>query len=138
VFALFNKFAESTGPNIHSAPSAVFELGGATITNSILYGWISAVIIVSFMLWVSRKVTLKPKGGVVQLIEVGVDFITNLVVNAFDDKKIGRKYVPFFVTMFFVILFYNWLLLVRASSREKTHFCVHLRETLTQLWLSVL
>jgi F-type H+-transporting ATPase subunit a len=30
------------------------------------------------------------------------------VVNAFDNKKVGRKYVPFFVTLFFVVLLNNW------------------------------
>jgi F-type H+-transporting ATPase subunit a len=50
-----------------------------------------------------------PKGGFIQFIEVGVDFITNLVENAFDNKETGRKYVPFFVTLFFFILLTNWL-----------------------------
>lgn len=106
--SMINKFAES-GPTVHVAPAPVFEIGGITITNSIIYGWICAILIITFMIWVARKVTVKPKGGVVQVIEVGVDFITNLVENSFDDKKIARKYVPFFVTLFFFILFNNWL-----------------------------
>src|SRR5262249_5599916 len=57
----------------------------------------------------ARKVTVRPKGGVVQFIEVGVDFITNLVENSFENKETGRKYVPFFVTLFFFILLNNWL-----------------------------
>jgi F-type H+-transporting ATPase subunit a len=40
---------------------------------------------------------------------MGVDFITNLVEGAFDNPKVGRKYVPFFVTLFFFILLNNWL-----------------------------
>jgi F-type H+-transporting ATPase subunit a len=31
------------------------------------------------------------------------------VEGAFDDEKIGRKYVPYFVTLFFFILLNNWL-----------------------------
>jgi F-type H+-transporting ATPase subunit a len=107
--ALLSKFAAESGPTVHVAPAPVFEIGGYTITNSILYGWICAVVIIVFLVWVSRKVTVKPKGGIVQFIEVGVNFITNLVENSFDDKKIGRKYVPFFVTLFFFILLNNWL-----------------------------
>src|SRR5688500_12581810 len=94
--------AESAGPSVHVAPAGVFEIGGWTITNSILYGWICAVAITVFLLWVARRVTVKPKGGVIQVVELVVDFIYNLVVNAFDDKKTGRKYVPFFMTMFFI------------------------------------
>jgi F-type H+-transporting ATPase subunit a len=101
--------AAESGPSVHVAPGEVFRLGDWAITNSILYGWVSAVAITLFLLWVARRVTVKPRGGVIQLVEMVVDFITNLVENAFDDKKTGRKYVPFFVTMFFIILLNNWL-----------------------------
>jgi F-type H+-transporting ATPase subunit a len=108
IAGLIGRFADS-GPSVHVSPLTVFHLGGLTITNSILYGWICAAVICILMIAVARRVALYPKGGLVQFIEVGVDFITNLVENAFDDKKIGRKYVPFFVTLFFFILLNNWL-----------------------------
>lgn len=106
---LLTTFAAESGPSVHVAPAEVFQVGGLTITNSMLYGWITATIICITLIWVARKVTVKPKGGFVQIIEYGTEFITNLVEGAFDDKKIGRKYVPFFTTLFFFILFTNWL-----------------------------
>ncbi len=105
---LLASFADA-GPTVHVAPKGVFSLGGFVITNSILYGWLCAILIIVLLVWVARQVTVKPKGGLVQFVEVGVDFITNLVENAFEDKKTGRKYVPFFVTLFFFILLNNWL-----------------------------
>lgn len=109
-FGLLSLFAaEESGPTVHVSPAEVLNIGSWHITNSILYGWATALFLVVLFVWVARKVTVKPKGGFIQLIEVGVDFITNLVENAFDDKKVGRKYVPFFVTLFFFILFNNWL-----------------------------
>lgn len=102
------QFADS-GPTVHVAPGAVFTLGGFTITNSILYGWVCAIFIIALMIWVARRVTVHPRGGLIQFIEVGVDFITNLVEGAFDDKTIARKYVPYFVTVFFFIMLNNWL-----------------------------
>jgi len=108
IAGLLTRLADS-GPVVHVAPLGVFQVGGFNITNSILYGWICALFIIVLLTWVARRVTLKPKGGLVQFIEVGVDFITNLVENAFEDKEVGRKYVPFFVTLFFFILFNNWL-----------------------------
>lgn len=105
---LLGRFAES-GPTVHVAPGEVFTIGGWTITNSIVYGWICAVVIVAFLIWVSRKLTIKPKRGLPQFVEIGVEFINNLVENSFDDKQKGRKYVPFFVTLFFFILLNNWL-----------------------------
>jgi F-type H+-transporting ATPase subunit a len=107
--AFLQRFAEGSGPTVFVSPEPVFQIGNWTITNSILYGWICALGIMVFLIWVSRKITVRPKGGIVQFIEVGADFITNLVENSFDNKKIGRKYVPFFVTLFFFILLNNWL-----------------------------
>lgn len=106
---LTNFAASESGPAVHVAPAPVFELGGFTITNSILYGWICALAIIVLFTFLARRVTVKPRGGLVQLVEIGVDFISRLVTNAFDDKEVGRKYVPFFVTLFFFILFNNWL-----------------------------
>lgn len=98
----------SEGPSVHVAPSKGLMIGGFEVTNSILYGWAVAVFLIIFLVWVARKTTVHPKGGVVQFVEAGVDFISNLVTGAFDDKKVGRKYVPFFVTLFFFILLNNW------------------------------
>lgn len=107
--SLFPAIFAADGPAVHVAPAGVIQIGGFTITNSILYGWICILAFTAMLTWVARRVSVKPRGGLVQFIEVGVDFITNLVTNAFDDKKIGRKYVPYFVTLFFFILFNTWL-----------------------------
>ncbi len=104
---LLNHFALGS-PAIHVAPGYDFTLGGVQVTNSMLYGWVIALLLIVGLGYLSRKVTLKPKGGVVQYLEAGVDFATNLVEGAFNNKAIGRKYVPFFVTLFFFILLNNW------------------------------
>ena len=114
-------FADS-GPSVHIAPVQVFQIGSFNITNSILYGWICSLVLVIAFTIVARLVTVKPKGGFIQIVEIGVDFIANLVENAFDDKKVARRYVPFFVTLFFFILFNNWLgLLPIVGEGFQTH-----------------
>ena len=105
-------FAAESGPAIHVAPGTVFQIAGIPITNSILYGWICTTIIIVLLIAVARRISVKPKGGAIQFIEAGADFISNLVTNGFDDKNKGRKYVPFFVTLFFFILLSNWLGLI--------------------------
>jgi F-type H+-transporting ATPase subunit a len=101
-------FADS-GPVVHISPGTVMTIHGVNISNSILYGWITILFISSILIWVAHHVSVKPKGGLIQFIEAGVDFITNLVDGAFDDKKVAHKYAPYFVTIFFFILFNNWL-----------------------------
>lgn len=102
-------FAQETGPIVHIAPGEVGHIGGLTISNSMLYGWMTTLLIVIMLVLVARHVTLRPKGGLIQFIEIGVDFITNLVEGAFDNIKIARKFVPYFVTLFFFILLSNLL-----------------------------
>jgi len=108
---LLQLFADS-GPSIHVAPAGAFHLWGFTITNSILYGWMAAAAIIALLIMVARKVTVHPQGGFTQFIEAGAEFISGLVEGAFDDRKRGRKYVPFFVTLFFFILLNNWFGLI--------------------------
>lgn len=110
MISAFNLFAASeSGPSIHVAPAPVFEIGGITITNSILYGWVASLIIVALLIYIARRVTVRPKGGAVQFVEAGADFIVGVVENGFNDKAKARKYVPYFVTLFFFILLTNWL-----------------------------
>jgi len=97
------------GPIVHVAPHTLFTIGGWPITNSVFYGWICTIFICSVLIWVARRVKIKPVGGIVQFFEYGVEFVSNLVESAFDDKRKGRKYVPFFVVLFFFILLNNWL-----------------------------
>jgi F-type H+-transporting ATPase subunit a len=99
----------SSGPVVNVAPGTVFTIAGIPITNSIFYGWIALVIICITLIWVARRVQIKPQGGLIQFIEIGVDFMTGFIKSSFEDESIALKYVPFFVTLFFFILLNNWL-----------------------------
>ena len=105
---MLQRFADS-GPAVHVAPGGVLHIAGFNITNSILYGWFTSLLITIVLIRVATRVTIKPKRGFTQFIEIGVDFISSLVINAFDNKKVGRKYAPIFVTIFFFIVLNNWL-----------------------------
>src|SRR5665213_2153035 len=107
MLSFISRFADSS-PVVHVAPGQDFVLGGLHVTNSMLYGWIILFIMVVTLVAVARRVTVHPRGALTQYIEAGVEFVTGLVEGAFNDKRIGRKYVPFFVTLFFIILLCNW------------------------------
>ena len=104
---LLSRFADS-GPSVHIAPGTDFTIAGLPISNSILYGWIISILMILGLIYVARRVSVHPKGGIVQYAEAGVTFATDLVESAFNDKKVGRRYVPFFVTVFFFVLINNW------------------------------
>lgn len=109
VSGLFNKIAADSGPTIHIAPGGITTIHGYTITNSILYAWICAFFIVVVLVILARKATIKPKKGLVQLVEIGTEFILGLLESNFGDRKKALKYAPFFTTLFFFILLNNWL-----------------------------
>lgn len=109
MFSLFSSFADTSGPVVHLTPQVVFHIGPLAITNSILYGWICSFVIVVTLIWAARRMTVHPKGGLIQYVEFIAEFIRNLVENAFEDKKRATKYVPYFLAVFFLFLLSNWL-----------------------------
>lgn len=117
-------YIAESGPPTSIQAGPVLHLGGIAITNSILYGWISVVVMFVLLTWAARKVTVRPKGGAVQFVEAGVEFIVSTMESAFEDKSRARKYMPFFVTLFFFLLINNWLGLVPGVGEA-----VHIGET---------
>lgn len=100
---------EAEGPAVHITPGNLFEINGFTITNSILYGVITSVIILFFLIIAARKMTLRPKRGVIQFVEIGTDFIYKLLESSLGSREKAAKYAPTFITMFLFILLTNWI-----------------------------
>ncbi len=101
--------AEKSGPAVHITPADLFEIGGITVTNSMLYGWISSVIIIILLIFLAHRIQIHPKKGLTQLIEVGSGFITNQMTQSLGSRKKALHYAPYFVTFFFFIMLSNWL-----------------------------
>lgn len=108
---LLARFAAETGdgPVVHITPLELFTINGLSITNSVLFGWISAILIIVLMVLAARKITIRPKGGALQFVEIGVEFMTNMMTQSLGSRTKALKYAPYFTTMFFFILLNNWL-----------------------------
>jgi F-type H+-transporting ATPase subunit a len=102
-------FAATSGPNVDIAPGTVFSIGPINITNTILYGWICAAALIVTMIVIARRMTVRPKGGFTQIIEFLVEFVRNMVEDAFEDKKKAQKYIPYFAAVFATFLVMNLL-----------------------------
>lgn len=98
----------SSGPTVYVAPQKVFTIYGWPINDSMIYGWGIIIILMVLFIWATKHVKVHPGKGFIGIVEEGVNFIINLVENSFNDPEVGRKYVPYFVTLFFFILFNNW------------------------------
>jgi F-type H+-transporting ATPase subunit a len=109
-------------PVIHITPLEVFKVNGFSVTNSMLYGIISALVTIAILVTVARNMTIKPKGGITQVVEAGTDFITNLLKSSLGSEEKAVKYAPYFVSIFFFILLTNWLgLLPGVGEAFKSH-----------------
>jgi len=69
-----------------------------------------AGIMIGLFSWAAKQITTKPKRtGIVALLEVGLVFVRDDIVYPWLGEEKGRRYVPFFWTLFFFILFSNLL-----------------------------
>jgi len=97
------------GPHIVIAPEKLFEVGGYPITNSMIYGWLCATLIIVGFYLARRAIKLGGNKGISQLLDVGTEFIVGLLENTLGNRKMAVKYAPIFASMFFFIMFNNWL-----------------------------
>lgn len=117
---VFAEAAES-GPTIHITPGGLFEIGGFTITNSMAYGALSSLLIVSALIWTAQKMSVRPKRGFTQFVEIGTEFIVSTINNSMGSRKKALKYTPFFATAFFFVMFSNWLGMIPGAGDTLTY-----------------
>ncbi len=120
---LFQLFAatEEGGPAIHITPGELFKIGEFGVTNSMFYGVISSILILALMIWVARKISINPKRGFIQFVEIGTDFIIGTIENSMGSRKKAIQYAPFFATAFFFVMFTNWLGLMPGVGEALTY-----------------
>lgn len=121
IHSLLSLVAASDGPSIHITPGELFQWNGHTITNSILYGWISSVLIVILLIIVARIMTLRPRRGLIQCVEIGTEFIISTIAGSLGSRAKAIKYAPYFASAFFFVMFTNWLGLLPGVGEAITY-----------------
>lgn len=105
---ILTKFAaESTGPPVHIAPGVLFEINGWEITNSMVFAWICSLFLIVWLSILARRMTISPKKGFTQIVEIGTDFVIKVLEGSLGSRQKALKYAPYFVTMFFFIAISN-------------------------------
>ncbi len=112
--------SEESGPAIHITPGELFTIGDISVTNSMFYGLISSILIVIVLTITARRMTIRPKRGFTQFIEIGTEFIIGTIQNSMGSRKKAIKYAPYFVTAFFFVMFSNWLGLIPGVGETLT------------------
>lgn len=99
--------AADDGPHVSLRAEPLFEIGGITITNSVLYGLIISALLAWVAIVIARKTTIRPKKGVVAIFEMIVEALINMMEGIFHDRKKAVKYTPVFGTFFIFIVVSN-------------------------------
>lgn len=89
----------------------IFHIGNFTITNSLLNSWLSVIILVVFLVAVSKKINKVPRGiqnFFEMILEIGLKFADSITGN----RKKSEKFLPICLTFFLFILVNNYLSLV--------------------------
>jgi len=94
--------------SIPLAAEPIFEIGNFTITNSMLNAYIAVAFFVLVAIVVTKKINIIPK-GVYTLIEMLIEFALKEIDKVTEDKKKTRAFLPLVATIFFFVLFSNWL-----------------------------
>jgi F-type H+-transporting ATPase subunit a len=88
---------------------ALFDVGGVTVTNSMLYGVVVATFIGILLVMLARKSRVKAVKGPVALVEVLVNYVVTMLEGVFSSREKAYKYAPVYATFFIFILFTNSL-----------------------------
>lgn len=102
------RFASS---DIHVSLKAepIAQIGPLTVTNSMLYGLLSSIFIITLLVWAAKKIKIEPKKGLSQFVEMIMDFIITMLEGVFGNRERAIKFAPIFGSFFIFIIVNNTL-----------------------------
>lgn len=105
-FSLLANAAED-GPHIALAPETVLTIGSFSITNSMIYGAICALLLLVIAVFARKKTRLKATKGITQFIEMIMEFVIGLIEGPLGSRAKAVQYAPIFGAFFVFIIFNN-------------------------------
>jgi F-type H+-transporting ATPase subunit a len=97
-------------PEPHLPAPEVFNLFGLPITNTILAGWFTVVVVVLFCFFVTRRMKIVP-GRVQAAFEFLLGWVYDLCKGIAGEEN-GRRFFPVICTIFLYVAFNAWLSLI--------------------------
>ena len=100
-------FLRGPTPHITLKPETLHSFGIVNITNTMITSWIVVILIVVGVFLMTRRWELVPRGAQ-NILEAILEAFYNVVTGIAGEKN-GRRFFPVVATIFFFILFANWL-----------------------------
>lgn len=100
----------ATDIHISLKAEPIFTVGPLTVTNSMIYGLLCAVLIGAIFIFAAKRISAKPKKGfLANVIDVMITYVINLLEGPFGTKERAAKFAPYFGIFFLFIMFNNLL-----------------------------
>ncbi len=97
-------FATTTEP---LAPDRLFSLGPLPVTNSMLFGLITALFVVGLFLSAAKASQVWPKSRFAYWVETFVELILGIITESFGSRKRALRFFPLLLSLFVFILASN-------------------------------
>jgi len=107
-------------PYLPGIPLPTFHIGGfeLKVTTHVIMMWLSSLLLAATFIPAFRKRALVPQ-GIAGFLEPVVLFVKNDIVMPTMGEDMGKKWTPFFFTVFFFILGCNLLGLVHSPLHRR-------------------
>lgn len=99
---------QTTGHEVTLAAEPIAEVGGFSITNSLLNSWLVVFILIVVSLLLRAKLKIKPK-GLQNIFEMIIEGGLNLCDSVTNSREKSEKIFPFVFALFLFILINNWM-----------------------------
>jgi F-type H+-transporting ATPase subunit a len=103
-----NNFATSE-LHISMASEPLFYIGSFPVTNAVVTGLATFVIVVALFVYVAAMVKARRYNRFIGLVQWGFEGMLGQVNSVITDKKLARKITPLALTIFFFVLIGYWL-----------------------------
>ncbi len=102
---MFRLFAEAAGVPLAAQP--VFHVGPVAVTNSMLFGVITGLMVLVLFGVAAARSTVIPRSRFAFAVETVVDFFYGIAAENFGSRKKAAKHLPLLITLFSFILIAN-------------------------------
>lgn len=94
--------------HIGIASETIFNIGEFAVTNTLLTSWLVLLVILVLAFIISRNIKAVP-GRIQALTEIILEKFMGFMETFAGSKELVRKFLPVVATIFFFVLFSNWM-----------------------------
>lgn len=93
-------------------PEVIFEIAGYPVTDSMITGFLSTIVLIIFVLWLHGRLRKDNPGRTQLAVELVFEYIVDLVTQIVGDRKLALKIIPWVGAVVIFIVMENFFTLI--------------------------